>query len=278
MQKADQFKTISAIKVACQIVWNTYEENQKMHIKTDGLVIKEQNIGEADRLVTILTRDYGLLRAFVRGAKKIKSKSLSSTQLLSYSHFTLYRTKDSYVVDTAEAIEVFFDLRNNIENLSLALYLAEASAELSPQEDNAQEFLRLLLNSLYMLCKGKKNPLLIKATLELRSLSISGYMPDLLACSQCGEFESDMMYFNLENGTILCSECGTDISGIKLSKGVVSAMRYIIYSEFEKVFDFNLSEDGAKSLSFVTEKYLMQQTQRPYKTLDFYYSVYGENI
>lgn len=249
-----------------------------MHIKTDGLVIKEQNIGESDRLVTILTRDFGLLRAFVRGAKNIKSRSLSSTQLLAYSHFTLYRTKDSYVVDSAEAIEVFFDLRNDIENLSLALYLAEVSAELSPQEDNANEFLRLLLNSLYLLCKGKRNPLLIKSTLELRALCISGYMPNLLACEQCGEFESDMMYFNLIDGTLFCEKCGEAESGIKLSQGVVSAMRYIIYSDFEKVFDFSLSDEGAKALAFVSERYLMHQTQRSYKTLEFYYSVYGEHI
>jgi len=249
-----------------------------MHIKTDGLIIKEQNTGEADRLVTILTRDYGLVRAFVRGAKNIKSKKLSSTQLLCYSHFTLYRTKDSYMVDNAEAIEVFFDLRNDIERLSLALYFAEVSAELSPEEDNAQEFLRLLLNSLYLLCKGKRNPVLIKSALELRSLSASGYMPDLLACSHCGEFESDIMYFNISNGSLLCSKCKGQECGIKLSQGVVSAMRYIIYSEFEKVFDFNLSDDGAKELSSVCEKYLMAQTQRRYKTLDFYYSVYGEQI
>ncbi|MEG0978979.1 MAG: DNA repair protein RecO [Oscillospiraceae bacterium] len=249
-----------------------------MHIKTDGLVIREQNTGESDRLVTILTREHGVLRAFVRGAKNIKSRNLSSTQLLCYSHFTLYRTKDSYIVDNAEAIEVFFDLRKDIENLSLALYLAEVSSELSPQEDNAEEFLRLLLNSLHLLCKSKRNPLLIKSTLELRALSASGYMPDLLACSTCGEFESDIMYFNISSGTLTCSKCGTKESGEKLSNGVISAMRYIIYSDFAKIFDFNLSDDCTKQLSFVSERYLMQQTQRNFKTLDFYYSVYGEHI
>lgn len=249
-----------------------------MHIKTDGLIIKEQNTGESDRLITIITRDYGLIRAFVRGAKNIKSKNLSSTQLLCYSHFTLYRTKDSYVVNNAESIEVFFDLRKDIERLSLALYFSEVSAELSPEEDNAQECLRLLLNSLYLLCKGKRNPLLIKAALELRLLSASGYMPDLLACSNCGEFESDIMYFNISKGSLLCHKCKGQEQETKLSQGVVSAMRYIIYSEFEKVFNFNLSDEGAKELSSVCERYLMTQTQRRYNTLDFYYSVYGEQI
>ncbi len=247
-----------------------------MHIKTDGLVIKEQNIGEADRLITILTRESGLIRAFVRGAKNIKSKNLSSTQLLCYSHFTIYRTKDSYIVDNAEPIEVFFDLRNDIENLSLALYFAEVAAELSPQEDDAQEFLRLLLNSLHLLCKKKRNPVIIKSAFELRMLSAAGYMPDLLACCECGAFESDTMYFNIQNGTLSCFECKNSEGETKLSKGVVSAMRYIIYSYFEKLFDFTLSDVGAKELSYVCEKYLIVQTQRKFKTLDFYYNIYGE--
>lgn len=249
-----------------------------MHIKTNGLIIKEQNIGEADRLITILTKDHGLIRAFVRGAKNIKSRSLSSTQLLCYSDLALFKRKDSYVVDSAEPIEVFFDLRNDIERLSIALYLAEVSAELSPQEENAQEYLRLLLNALYLLCRGKRNPLIIKSALELRALCESGYMPDLLACSKCGEYESETMYFEVSIGTLLCEKCGEEGRAIRISKGVVSAMRYIIYSEIDKVFDFNLSQNGAKLLSNVTERYLIEQTQRNYKALDFYYSVYGEHI
>ena len=56
-----------------------------MQINTDGLIIREQSIGESDRLVTVLTREQGILRAFVRGAKAMKSRSASSTQLLCYS-------------------------------------------------------------------------------------------------------------------------------------------------------------------------------------------------
>ncbi len=247
-----------------------------MHIKTDGLVIKEQNTGESDRLITILTRNNGLIRAFVRGAKNIKSKNLSSTQLLCYSNFTFYKKKESNIVDSAEPIEVFFDLRNDIEKLSLALYFAQVAGELSPQDDNAQDFLRLLLNSLHLLCNEKRNPFIIKSTFELRILSNAGYMPDLLACCECGEFESDMMYFDVQSGLLSCFECKGNENSQRLSKGVVSAMRYIIYSEPEKIFDFSLSKSGEKELSDICEKYLITQTQRSYKTLDFYYSVYGE--
>lgn len=247
-----------------------------MHIKTDGIIIREQNIGESDRLVTILTREYGLVRAFVRGAKNIKSNKLSSTGLLCYSHFTLFRRKDSYIIDNAEPIEVFFNLRNDIVKLSLALYCAQVCEELAPKEDNAEGFLRLLLNSIHLLCKTDKNLLVVKSVMELRAMSKSGYMPNLLACNSCNEYESDIMYFNINDGTLFCDKCSSDIKNIKIPKSVVSAMRYIIYSDFKKIFDFNLSDDNLKLLNFITERYLIVQTQRSYKTLDFYYSVNGE--
>ena len=67
-----------------------------MKLSTDGLIIREQQTGEDDRLVTLLTRDFGVLRAFVRGAKRIKSKSQSATQLFAYGNFSIYRGKDAY--------------------------------------------------------------------------------------------------------------------------------------------------------------------------------------
>ena len=95
-----------------------------MQISTKGLVIKEQTIGESDRLVTLLTADYGLIKAFVHRAKQSKSRLGSATTLFAYSDFTLYRTKDAFSVSDAVPVEVFFNLRRDIERLTLAQYFA----------------------------------------------------------------------------------------------------------------------------------------------------------
>ena len=92
-----------------------------MTTSTRGLVIREQTIGESDRLVTLLTADYGLIRAFVRGAKQVKNRLASSTSLFAYSDFQLYRGRDTFVVDNASPVEVFFDLRKDIERLAAAV-------------------------------------------------------------------------------------------------------------------------------------------------------------
>ena len=114
-----------------------------MQINTDGLIIREQSIGESDRLVTVLTREQGILRAFVRGAKAMKSRSASSTQLLCYSRLSIYEGREKYIIDEAEPIEVFFSLRTDFEKLSLAQYFCELALALAPEKMEAGDFLRL---------------------------------------------------------------------------------------------------------------------------------------
>lgn len=244
-----------------------------MHIKTDGLVVKEQNVSESDRLITVLTSQYGLIRAFVSGGKTIKNKNLAGTQLLAYSDFVFYRGAEAYNVNTATEKEVFFDLRSDIDNLSIAFYLAELFCELAPEGAECDELLRLLLNSLFLLSKKKKPGALVKSVAELRALAISGYAPNLIACEECGAFESNPMYFDLKNGNLHCRDCAKD--GTALSISTVTAMRHIVYSEPKKVFDFSLTDDAQAELSAVTENYALLHTARKYKTLDFLKSLQG---
>lgn len=242
-----------------------------MIIKTDGLVIREQVTGEKDRLVTVLTRENGVIRAFVNGARNPKSKNAASTGLLCYSYFSIDKNaKGIYVIREATAKEVFFALREDIVRLSLAQYFAELCYELAPREENADEFLRLVLNAVYLVCENKRNLSLVKAATELRLLSLAGYMPSVVACDICGCYESEKMYFSTFSGKLWCENCLPDEKAVTVSNGIVSAMRHICFSPAEKVFSFTLSKDGILSLAALCEKYLKSVTGRNYKTLDFY--------
>ena len=242
-----------------------------MQMNTDGLVIKETSTGENDRIVTVLTNDFGIVRAFANGAKRMKSRSLSATQLLSYSRFSIYKSKESFIIDEAQSIDVFFKLREDIERLSLAQYFCELAGELAPEADEAEDYLKLILNSLHFLANGTRPPLMLKAVTELRILCLSGYMPDLTACENCGKFEDTMMFFDKENGRLFCSECGP--RGVPAGMGIVTAMRHICYSEPSKLYAFALPADSLRLLSQITEGYLATHVQRKFKTLDFYNSL-----
>lgn len=243
-----------------------------MQTKTQGLVIREQTVGESDRLVTLLTADYGLVKAFVRRAKNIKSNNVSATSLFAYSEFTLYRSREAYVVDNAVANEVFFDLRKDINALSLAQYFVQLAYFLCAEEQPAPDTLRLLLNALHLLCKSKKSHKLIKSVVELRMLALGGYMPNLIACYRCGTYESEVMYFDVQEGCIYCKDCFRN-NALTAPLGVITAMRYICLSDLGKVFSFNIGEENMNILSDITEKYTLSRIDGRLTTLDFYKAI-----
>ncbi len=243
-----------------------------MTTSTKGLVIREQTIGESDRLVTLLTADYGLVRAFVRGAKQLKNRLAASTSLFAYSEFSLYRGRDAFVVDNASPIEVFFDLRFDIARLSLAQYFAQLAYELGEEEQPSSEMLSIMLNSLHLLCSSSKDVRIIKSAVEFRLLCLGGYMPNILACAKCSVYETDLMYFDTLDGCIYCENCGSS-GAIPCPKNVITAIRYICLTEPKKIFSFNLSEDNIAILSSVSEKYLISRIQKNLPTLAFYKSV-----
>ena len=241
-----------------------------MRTNTDGLILKEQNIGEKDKLVTVLTRHNGLVRAFVRGAKSVNNRKNSSTGMFCFSKLCLYKTKESYIIDEAEPIELFFELRNDLEKLSLAQYFSELIMTLVQEDEPAEEYLRLILNSLHFLAKGKMPTEQVKAITELRLMCIAGYMPNLVACDRCGEYETNTMYFDVEDGLLYCENCMSNSMLFPLDIGLIKALRHIAFSDFEKIYSFKMEEQALPDLSYITEKYLLSKLQRNFKTLEFY--------
>lgn len=242
-----------------------------MTFTTTGLVIREHCVGETDRIITVLTPDHGLIRAFAMGARKYINTSVSSTQMLCFSTFTFTKRKDTYRVKEAKAIEVFFELRNDIGKLCLAQYFCETVRHFSAEEENCSEALRLVLNCLKFLCKDKMSEKLIKAIYELRLLCIAGYMPDLSGCAGCGDNQK-RLYFSPLDGSLFCESC-TPTRAIEMPPSALRAAQHICYSPFEKVFSFRLEEQSVEFLAKMSEKFLVCEAERKFSTLDFYNSL-----
>lgn len=251
-----------------------------MQLKTQGLIIKEQTIGESDRLVTVLTRDEGVIRAFARKAKNLKDSKNAATQLLCYSRLNIYKGREKYIINEAFPIEVFFDLRKNISSLALAQYFCELSSELAPEGVDSSEFLRIILNALHFLCSGKRPEPLLKAIVEMRMLTFSGYMPDLIGCSNCGRYEAEPMYFLINKGKIYCENCfvRTDQAYTRLGAGSLKAMRHIVFSDFAKLFSFSLADGAQRELAVACEAYMLSVLQHKLGTLDFYHSMSSKHL
>lgn len=239
-----------------------------MQITTDGLVIKETNIRDNDRLITIITRNLGVITAVVRGVKSFKSKRGSATSLLAFSNFNLEQKGDTYTVAEASINKMFFGAGTDIVVLSIAQYFCELCNYLRPIEAESEEFLRLVLNSLHFLTEQKRSPELIKAITELRIAVIAGYAPDLLACHSCGKFEDSVMYFKLDDGSLYCSDCRKE-NCVSITLTVLLAMRHIVYSKFDLLYSFKIPDNAAKELSNICERYITYQTEHKFTTLEF---------
>lgn len=242
-----------------------------MRMNTDALVLRVKDTGESDRLVTLLTSEFGVLRAFANRAKKINSKMHGATQSLCYGDFSVYKSRDSYIIDDAVAKEVFFGLRDDIEKLALAQYFCALAEELAPEMEPAKDFLRVTLNSLHLLQTNRRSKDFLKAVTELKFMVFAGFMPDLTACSSCGKEPDGEMFFNVSEGCIYCRNCS---GGEKLTPGILAAMRHVCANPVERMYSFSLPENEEKKLAYICEKFLLAQTRRPFKALDFYKSLF----
>ena len=261
-----------------------------------GIVLRETAIGDYDKIMTVLTADRGKLSVFARGAKRLKSPLFTATQIFSYSEMTIYRSANHYYLRSADLIENFYRMRDYLEGSALAGYIADVAADITVENQDATELLRLVLNCFHAISFRKKPPLQIKGVFELRAASAAGFMPNLVACAGCGNSDLETYYFDITSGVFRCEECyrtealiceklaarqsepdaiyhtGQVIS--LLTPSVFAAMRFAIYSQPNRIFAFELKDkETLRDFANVSEKYLLCHMDRNYGTLDFYHSV-----
>lgn len=254
-------------------------------IEVKGLVIRTVDIKESDRLITIFSEEMGIVSALARGARSLKSRQMSSTMQFCYGSFVLARRGEYYYVKESELIESFFGIRNTIEGLALATYIAEVLNEIAVAEAE-RDLLRLSLNSLYAIANGKYELDKIKAAFEIRAASIIGFMPDVISCASCGE-KLGNFYFEIMAGALRCYSCKEKNEKLRLepenphesqvvcilSEGAKIALGYCIYSPIEKIFSFKISDEDMGLFARAAEEYLINQLERSFKSLEFYKEV-----
>ena len=270
MSRAEKSNTTCATATAPAPV---RERVNKMQKTTTGLVLRATKTGEADQILSILTPE-GIISASAKGSLRLKNKLFSACGLFCYSEFTLFEGKTMYTVDEASVQNVFFGLHEDVESMALAMYCAEIASILSPVGEEAEEHLRLLLNTFHVLCEKKCPPRLVKAAYELRALSQSGFLPDLVACADCVRYEKDIYCFDVPTSRLFCAQCA-EKRGLapNLGYAALQAMRHIVYQEDGRIFSFRVGEESLRQLSAVAEQYVLQCLDDRPRTLPFLQTV-----
>ena len=263
-----------------------------MVFATNGVVTKVTSYGNSDKLLWIITEDKGRIPVMAKGVKSPIGKLTSLTGLFTYANYEIYKKNDAYWLKGGSIISSFYELTRDITSLALGTYLCDLANELTDENYEGNEILRMLLNSLHLICQGKKSHKLIKGVFEFRAMCMSGYMPEISACPYCKEFEGELMYLDVAGGKLICPEClnkrnkkipkisedfeYTHYASVMcpLSGSVLAALRYVALSSFSKIFSFELTDERElDSFASVCEAYLLEHLGQGFDSLSFYNSV-----
>lgn len=239
-------------------------------VETRGIITREVKYKDADRILTILTEDFGQISAIARGVRNKKAGLMAGTQLFSYNKFVLFMSgnKKLYNINEVQTINTFSPLRDDLENMAYAAYFCDIANSFITENSPDREMLSLLLNTLYLLSNKKMSALKLKAAYIFRALSIAGFAPDLTLCRSCGQ-NPGTGFLSLTDGTGLCENCGGMKQTVPLSHGIASAIHYLSSVEASRVFSFELSDETLSYLGKIGDNYLSVQTDHNFKTLEY---------
>ena len=234
-------------------------------IKTKGIILAQSNMGDNDKMVTLLTPDLGKIGCAAKGARRPKSTLMAGTQFLCFGEFLIYKGVSSYSINSCEPIEIFYNIRLDIDKLNVASEIARIVNDITDENQNTYRILQLTLNTIYMISESDKDLNLILSIFKLRLLSIIGYRPIIEKCTSCGEKEN-LNYFSLKDNGLKCRACAKiDKGAIELSDSTVKAIKYIIWADAKKIFSFDISEENKNELKLLTKMYLNKCLEKEYE-------------
>ncbi len=222
--------------------------------KMRGIVIKETPVGESDKIITILTKEKGKVTVSARGARKPKSKYLSSCELFAYSDFVIYTARKFPSVASASLIENFYNLRRDIKGLAAAAYFADFLNRQIYEGVECPEILLLILTALKKLSSGRTEPLFASYVFELKYLSLNGMLPDFSDYTSSG-------FKKKEN----------------ILPGTLKALGYISSCDVKNVFNFNVSAQVLSQLKKIRADMYENLSDVQLKSYDFLLEVCSDN-
>lgn len=190
---------------------------------------------------------------------------LAGTQFLCFGEYLLYKGNNTYNINSCETIEVFYKIRTDFEKLQYASLITRIVYDVTNENENSYRILQLFLNTLYKISETDMNLDLILGIFKIRLLSILGFRPYIDNCTSCKN-ENHITHFSIKDNGFKCEICSNlDRSAIKISKGTVNAIKYIILAPPKKLYSFNLSDECIKELELISKIYLNEKLEKEYK-------------
>lgn len=227
-------------------------------LNTQGIVLKAVRYKDNDLILTIFTRKLGKIAALAKGAKKNKSSLLSSSQLFSYSNYTLKKHGNMYRVNQSDTIKSFYDLSYDLEAFSYATYITKLVESSTLENQTNNRLFVLLAQTLYLYTLDNVDKQFITRAFELKFLDYIGFKPIINRCVSCGEKNSNNFVFNSYEGGILCESCSNIFNeNKKIDITTIKLMEYILSNDILRCSKAKVSKYITYELQNILKQYLM---------------------
>src|SRR5262245_22336536 len=233
------------------------DTNERLY-RTDALILRRADFGEADRLLTVYTPARGKLRLLAKGVRKITSRKAGHVELFMLTNMLVAQGRTWDIISQAEIVESYRDLREDLDKTSHAYYLAELIDRFTEEHDpNAPlfELLALTLAHLNYLADS----FMVLRYFEMHLLSLTGFQPQLHFCVACQEALQpvDNNYFHLVDGGVLCPTHGESRPNAEIIPlAVLKVLRFLQTEPWEKVVKLQLTPNTRQRVETLLLDYI----------------------
>lgn len=213
---------------------------------------------------------YGKISCVAKGARRPKSALLAGTQMFCFGEYLVYKGSQTYHINSVEPIEVFYNLRIDLDKLKYAVHINKIVQDVTHENQNCYKILQLLLNTLYTISETDKNLDMVLSVFKLRLLCILGFTPQVMQCTNCNE-KGYLVYFSIKDNGVKCKICGKqDTSVIQISESTLNAIKYTVTAPPKKLYSFNLKDEALEEFKLVTKIYFNEKLEKEYKLEDLF--------
>lgn len=239
-------------------------------LKVEAVVLRHSDYGEADRLLTIFTREQGKLRAIAKGVRKMQSRKAGHLEPFTQVALMLAQGHDLWIVTQAEAIESLQPLREDLTRLGYAGYVVELLDRFTYEEGQNWQLYQLLVETLKRLSQEEEAFVPVRYY-EMRLLDLLGFRPMLFECALCGKtIQPEDQYFSAERGGVLCPDCGLKVNEVRpVSMDALRYMRHFQRSTYSEARRADPGNDTRAEVEALLNYYLTYLLERNLNTPEF---------
>lgn len=231
--------------------------------RVDALILRHQRWGEADRLLTIFTREHGKLRIVAKGARKTTSRKAGHLEPFMRSTLQLAQGRDLWIVTQAETINAFLPIRDDLQLMSIASYVIELLDKFTYEDGINAPLYRVAVETLERLCTTDPVFVVLRYY-EMRLLDILGYRPQLFQCIGCQEeIKAEDQYFSALVGGVICPRCGHKYEDVrKISVAALKYLRHFQRSTYKEALAATPGEAVMQEVEKIMQWYLTYLLER----------------